>query len=127
MTLHNHQKKLWTALLHIWFYLYAIINFSKFWNVTALSFAFLMNMPKWIVQKKNLNHFSIIHDHWHSKRNTFIRITVDIHNIFASLCSVHNKISLSSHEQVCLIRLNFKRYFSYHQANDGRSISRNVA
>ena len=41
----------------------------------------------------------MIHDHWHNKRNAFIRITVDIHNIFASLFSVHNKISLSSHEK----------------------------
>ena len=44
-------------------------------------------------------------------------------NIFACLFSVHNTISLSLHEQVCLMRLHFKRYFSHH----GRSISRNVA
>ena len=31
-------------------------------------------------------------------------------NIFAGLCSVHNTISLSRHEQVCLIRLRFERY-----------------
>ena len=37
-------------------------------------------------------------------------------NIFASLFSVHNKISLSCHEQVCLIRLRFERYFSHHWA-----------
>ena len=40
--------------------------------------------------------------------------TVDIRkNIFTCLSSVHNAISLSRHEQVCLIRLCFARYFSY--------------
>ena len=34
--------------------------------------------------------------------------------VFACLHSVHNTISLSRHEQVCLIRLRFERYFSYH-------------
>ena len=48
-------------------------------------------------------------------------------NIFACLFSVHNTISLSRHEQVCLMRLRFERYFSHHRADDGRSISRNVA
>ena len=52
-------------------------------------------------------------------------------NIFARLFSVHNTISLSRHEQVCLMRLRFERYFSHHRArmrpDDGRSISRNVA
>ena len=33
-------------------------------------------------------------------------------NIFACLFSVHNTISLSHHEQVCLMRLRFERYFS---------------
>ena len=32
---------------------------------------------------------------------------------FASLLSVYNTTSLSLHEQVCLIRLRFERYFSY--------------
>ena len=36
-------------------------------------------------------------------------------NIFACLFSVHNTISLSRHEQVCLIRLRFEKYFSYHR------------
>ena len=48
-------------------------------------------------------------------------------NIFACLFSVHNRIGLSPHEQVCLIRLRFERYFSHHRADDGRSISQNVA
>ena len=39
-------------------------------------------------------------------------------NIFACLFSVHNTISLSRHEQVCLMRLRFKRYFSHHRALD---------
>ena len=46
-------------------------------------------------------------------------------NIFGCLFSVHNKISLSGHEEVCLMRLRFWTYFSRYQ--DGRSISRNVA
>ena len=33
-------------------------------------------------------------------------------NIFACLSSVRNTISLSRHEQVCLVRLRFERYFS---------------
>ena len=36
-------------------------------------------------------------------------------SIFAYLISVHNAISLSRHEQVCLIRLHFERHFSHHQ------------
>ena len=35
-------------------------------------------------------------------------------NIFACLFSVQNTISLSRHEQVCLMRLRFERYFSHH-------------
>ena len=31
-------------------------------------------------------------------------------NIFACLFSVHNTMSLSRHEQVCLMRLRFERY-----------------
>ena len=37
-------------------------------------------------------------------------------NIFTCLFSIHNTISLSRHEQVCLIRLPFARYFSHHRA-----------
>ena len=41
-------------------------------------------------------------------------------NIFACLFSVHNTISFSRHEQrheqVCLMRLRFERYFSHHRA-----------
>ena len=29
---------------------------------------------------------------------------------------IYNNISLSRHEQVCLIRLRFERYFSHHRA-----------
>ena len=41
-------------------------------------------------------------------------------NIFACLFSVHNTISLSRHEQVCLIRLRVERYFSHHQRRTSR-------
>ena len=37
-------------------------------------------------------------------------------NIFACLFSVHKTIILSRREQVCLMRLRFKRYFSHHRA-----------
>ena len=37
-------------------------------------------------------------------------------NIFACLFSVYNRISLSRHEQVHLMRLSFERYFSHHRA-----------
>ena len=45
-------------------------------------------------------------------------------SIFACLFSVNNKVSLSRHEQVCLMRLHFERFLSH---LDGESISRNVA
>ena len=32
------------------------------------------------------------------------------------LKSIHNNISLSRHEHVCLIRLRFERYLSHHRA-----------
>ena len=38
-----------------------------------------------------------------------------------------NTISLSRHEQLCLIWLHFERYFSHHWPDDGRSISWNLA
>ena len=44
-------------------------------------------------------------------KNFFIR-----KNIFACLFSVHSIVSLSRHEQVCLMRLRFERYFSHHRA-----------
>ena len=37
-------------------------------------------------------------------------------NIFACLFGVLNTISLPRHEQVCLLRLRFERYFSHHSA-----------
>ena len=37
-------------------------------------------------------------------------------NIFASLFGVHDAISFSPHEHVCLIKLRVKRYFSHHRA-----------
>ena len=37
-------------------------------------------------------------------------------DIFACLFSIHDTISLSCHEQVCLSGLRFERYFSHHQA-----------
>ena len=46
----------------------------------------------------------------HFNKNLIIR-----KNIFACLFGVHNTISLSRHEQVCLIRLRFERYFSHHR------------
>ena len=36
--------------------------------------------------------------------------------IFACLFTIHNTISLSRHEQVCLSGLCFERYFSHNQA-----------
>ena len=37
-------------------------------------------------------------------------------NIYPCLFSAQNTLSLSRHEQACLIRLRFERYFSHHQA-----------
>ena len=39
-----------------------------------------------------------------------------VKDIFACLFSIHNIISLSCHEQVCLSGLRFERYFSHHRA-----------
>ena len=50
-------------------------------------------------------------------QNVFTIIRFDIpKNIFTCLFSVHKTISLSRHEQVCLMRLRFERYFSHHRA-----------
>ena len=48
-------------------------------------------------------------------------------NIFACLVSIHNTISLSRREQICLSGLRFERYFSHHQAGGWGSISQHVA
>ena len=40
-------------------------------------------------------------------------------DILACLFSIHNAISLSCHEQVCLSGLRFERYFSDHWAMTG--------
>ena len=45
-------------------------------------------------------------------------------NIFACLFSVHNTINLSRHEQVCLIRLRFERYFSHHRVSREEYLSK---
>ena len=45
-------------------------------------------------------------------------------NIFACLFSVHNTISSSRHEQVCLMRLRFERYFSHHRARMEKYLSK---
>ena len=37
-------------------------------------------------------------------------------NMLACLFSIHNTISLSHHEQVCLSGIRFERYFSHHPA-----------
>ena len=57
----------------------------------------------------------------------FLRLSITHHgyihkDIFACLFSIHNTISLSCHEQVCLSGLQ-----SFTFPDDGRSISRNVA
>ena len=36
-------------------------------------------------------------------------------NIFVCLFIVHNIINLKRHEQVCLMRLRFERYFPHHR------------
>ena len=54
----------------------------------------------------------------HFQRNSIVKISEKFKN--------SNLTSLSCHEQVCLIKLCFKRYFSHHP-NDERSISWNVA
>ena len=44
---------------------------------------------------------------------------------FANSKLLHGYNKFTRHEQVCLIRLRFERYFF--MADDGRNISRNVA
>ena len=56
-------------------------------------------------------------DDYLSFRRQENKVVIDIRkNIFVCLFSVHKTISLSRHEQVCLIRLHFQIYFSHHQA-----------
>ena len=43
-------------------------------------------------------------------------------DIFACLFSIHNTISLSCHEQVCLSGLRFERYFSHHRAGSKKVV-----
>ena len=54
----------------------------------------------------------------------------DIHKtIFACLFSIHSVIELSRPEQVCFMRLYFKRYLPHHQAkytSDGKSIFQKI-
>ena len=48
----------------------------------------------------------MLKENWGSGKKNGLR-----KNIFACLLSVHNTISLSRHEQVCLSRLRFERLF----------------
>ena len=57
----------------------------------------------------------ILKKHNENVDNPSIRMYINRRkNIFACLFSVHNTISLSRHEQVCLMRLRFERYFESH-------------
>ena len=63
----------------------------------------------------------------HSRMHRIFRTKCDFNeknvmhkNSFACLFSVHSTISLSRHEQVCLMRLRFERYFSHHQPDAKR-------
>ena len=69
----------------------------------------------------NISFFCPINLYYKSK-HLFTQLKCCIpKNIFACLFSIHNKISLSRHEQVYLSGLRFER------PDDRRSISRNVA
>ena len=50
----------------------------------------------------------MLKENWGSGKKNDLR-----KNIFACLLSVHNTISLSRHEQVCLSRLRFETFFRY--------------
>ena len=58
-------------------------------------------MMKHILQQQNQCYFDIV-----------------CHSITSSDHCFFNTISLSRHEQVCLIRLRFERYFSHHLATE---------
>ena len=65
--------------------------------------------------------FFLINFHVINKCDYFIIIRKQhvTKDIFACLFSIHNRVSLSCHEQVCLSELRFERYFSHHQAMMG--------
>ena len=66
-----------------------------------------------------INSITIVIESLIEKNNIFYPENALNHlrkNIFACLFSVHNRIILSRHEQVCLMRLRFERYFSHHRA-----------
>ena len=66
----------------------------------------ITRLPILLAQKQAANNSQ--------KLNNEIRQIIYLRkNIFACLFSVHNTISLSRHEQVCLMRLRFERYFSH--------------
>ena len=72
------------------------------------------------VTKYRLDEINKIRDYFNNEikeRKDLIKklnkYLVILKNIFACLFSVHNTISLSRHEQVCLMRLRFERYFSH--------------
>ena len=63
--------------------------------------------------------------HFHCYSMSILRLYLRLYkDFFACFFSVHDTRSLSSHEQVCLMRLHFERHFPYHR---GRGISRSVA
>ena len=72
----------------------------------------------WVIEAKNEWNFQSVMKGGIQKFDSFYFtiIYLQCKNIFACLFSVHNTISLSRHEQVCLIRLRFERYFSHHRA-----------
>ena len=68
-------------------------------------------------KKKKNNNGNYVRCHYGKLRKSHIGLRASkCKNIFAFLFNIHNTISLSRHEQVCLSGLCFERYFSHHQA-----------
>ena len=87
--------------------MYICFEKQRFKMSVMFSFIFLADIK--IIFGYNVGVLSI--------KKEISNIKADIRkNIFACLFSVHNTISLSRHEQVCLMRLRFERYFSHHRA-----------
>ena len=92
-------------------------NFDNNLGTLTMSFNNINKQNKYYQLWKDI--FKIINGgHGELKLHEKIRQCYNVRkNTFACLFSVHNTISLSRHEQVCLMRLRFERYFSHHVAS----------
>ena len=107
-----------------------IFVLMKFWNSNAnFEFSFSFKLSSWVFEfvsklfPKTIStsgpgyFFQPIAVKVWARDFGLRKILWVIHkDIFVCLFSIHNTISLSCHEHVCLSGLRFERYFSHHRA-----------